>query len=77
VEARDGGLLISGDTKTESETSDGQYHVRERYSGSFSRFVALPPTADFDQVRAKFDHGVLHIDVNKRDHAGGRSIQIE
>ncbi|ORZ29188.1 HSP20-like chaperone [Catenaria anguillulae PL171] len=79
IEARDNMLLISGETHKETEKKDerGTYHYRERFQGSFRRAIAMPPTANLEAVKAKFDHGVLCIEVPKKEEQGGRQITIE
>lgn len=54
-----------------------RYHYTERRSGSVSRWIELPDTADPDSVKAKYEHGVLYISIGKNSEQRSRSIYIE
>ncbi len=56
-------LTISGEKKEEKETKEDNYYRSERTDGKFTRQVALPAGADTDQAKAKFQDGVLEIDI--------------
>ncbi|KAL7749796.1 hypothetical protein RI367_004672 [Sorochytrium milnesiophthora] len=76
IEAHDGALILSGETKKEQEKKDSHTHIRERQYGRFMRSISLPPTADLENVQAKFDQGVLVIDIPKKESISGRKITI-
>jgi HSP20 family protein len=59
-------LTISGETKTESDRQQADFHVMERSRGRFQRRVQLPYAVDPDQVRAECDHGVLTVHLPKQ-----------
>merc|ERR1711998_355668 len=66
-----GVLTLSGESKTEvDEERDGVSH-REISTGSFSRSIRLPKTADFESeaVRATLQDGILRLVVPKRPEA--------
>jgi len=42
-------------------------HVCERTFGAFERFVTLPSEIEPDAVKARLDHGVLHLTAPKAD----------
>jgi HSP20 family protein len=56
-------LCISGERKAESERSDRGYHCSERSYGSFTRTIALPDNAKPETTSARFDKGVLEVEV--------------
>lgn len=78
-------LVIAG-TKQTVETSDSDdpdaltsetnYHVRERRSGSFSRVVTLPVNVDPAQADAEMHDGVLTLSVPKAEAARQHKIDI-
>src|SRR5919112_2389451 len=58
-----GVLTISGKREEQSEEERGGYLVRERRSGSFRRSIHLPEGVDEDNIRARFEHGVLEVSI--------------
>jgi HSP20 family protein len=68
VEVRvDGDMLtISGETKSETDRTQADYHIMERSRGRFQRRVQLPYSVDPDQVRAECNHGVLTVHLPKQ-----------
>ena len=69
-------LTIKGETKRESESSESNYHVRERHYGSFMRHVTLPATVNADEVEASFENGVLSLRVPKTEAAKPKKIAV-
>jgi HSP20 family protein len=70
-------LSIRGEKKFEEEEKKDNYHRIERSYGSFQRSVVLPCSVTTDQVRAKFDKGVLTISMAKSAKEKGQKIKIE
>ncbi len=66
-EIKDGYLTISATTNTSNDTKDdnGKYIRRERYSGSCSRSFYVGEQITQEDIKAKFEDGVLKIDVPK------------
>jgi HSP20 family protein len=58
-------LTIKGEKKHEHEAKEGGRCFSELSYGSFERTVRLPSAVDKDKVAAKFDHGVLTIEMPK------------
>ena len=69
-------LTIKGETKSEEETKDGNYHRRELRYGSFARSIALPTRVDHDKAEAKFENGILTITLPKAEEVKPKSIKI-
>ena len=46
-------LTIRGETKTEEEKDDKNYHLRERRIGSFVRSITLPSSVNADRFRQR------------------------
>ena len=76
IEVEDGVLTISGERKSESETTEGSYRRVERAFGSFSRRLTLPQGVDADSISASFDKGVLEISIPKPEARKPRRIEI-
>jgi HSP20 family protein len=77
VSVEDSTLTVSGSRAFEQETDEQSYHRIERRYGAFSRSLRLPQTADPEKVDARFDKGVLTIEVPKREEAKPRRIEIK
>lgn len=77
VEVAGGLLTISGEKKSESETSDKNVYMSERSYGSFRRSFRLPETVDADNISAKFDKGVLKVSVPKKAEAQSKTRKID
>jgi HSP20 family protein len=58
-------VVIAGEKKTQSETTEKDWHVVERSYGSFRRVVPLTFLPDAAAIKATFDKGVLHVKVAK------------
>lgn len=71
AELKDGYLIISAATSTsdEEKSEDGKYIRKERYSGSCSRSFYVGDAVTQDDVKAKFENGVLTLEVPKKEEA--------
>ena len=58
-------LVISAEKKQESDRTDKEWHLVERSYGAFHRAVALPFEPNEASIDARFDKGVLHLNVKK------------
>lgn len=58
-------LTIKGEKKKEIEDEKINYFRSERIFGAFSRAIELPVEVDMDNVSAKFENGVLYIELPK------------
>ncbi|MCB9993529.1 MAG: Hsp20/alpha crystallin family protein [Hyphomicrobiaceae bacterium] len=58
-------LTISGEKLTETESKEDEWVRSERSYGSFSRTVRLPFEINPEHVSAKFEHGVLTVEVKR------------
>ena len=58
-------LTISGERKQEKKEDNEKYHRVERSYGKFSRSMSVPEGVTPDQIKAKFDNGVLEVSFPK------------
>jgi HSP20 family protein len=58
-------LSIEGEKKKEDVKEDKNYYRAERSYGSFKRCFTLPVEVDSDNIEAKFENGVLDIEMKK------------
>jgi HSP20 family protein len=77
VEIRNGNLWISGKREEEEETKERTYHRLERRHGEFRRVLSLPTAIEESKVEAKFENGVLRINLPKSEVAKPRHIEVK
>lgn len=70
-------LTIKGKSEDQSETKERNYYIKERYYGSFQRSISLPNNMNADDIDAKFENGVLHIKIPKKEQENTRKIEIK
>jgi HSP20 family protein len=63
VEIDDDGLALSGERQVEQEMDEGGVRRTERQYGYFFRRIPLPDGVDPQQVKARFQDGVLEISM--------------
>ncbi len=73
-------LVISGSKKREEKTEDkenGRTYLKvERSFGEFTRSFVLPENLIQDSIKAKFENGVLEIDIEKKEPVKPKEIEI-
>jgi HSP20 family protein len=69
-------LTIRGERKFEEEKSGRNYHRVERAYGQFIRSFTLSNNVDRENIRAKFNSGLLEIELPKREDAKPKQIKI-
>lgn len=69
-------LTVRGQRKFEKEEKEENFHRIERRYGSFARSFTLPSTLDTENVQAKYESGVLRIDLAKRAEAKPKQIKV-
>ena len=68
-EVKDGYLIIKASTKNSKDEKDakGKYIRKERYEGSCNRSFYVGDAITQDDIKAKFEDGVLKITVPKKE----------
>jgi len=78
IQVENGVMTLSGERHQSSEEKQKGFYRSERSYGSFSRSIALPEGVDEDQIRAKFDNGVLEVTVPvPEQRQRGRKVEIQ
>ena len=77
VTFEDGVLTISAEGRSDEERRDGDFHIRERRTGRFSRSFRLPGEADPEKVKAELADGVLTVTVEKVEAQKPRKITVQ
>ena len=71
-----GMLTIRGELKNESETQQGQYHLRELRFGMFTRTISLPTSVRPDDIQASCEDGILTLTMPKAEEVKPKRIQV-
>ncbi len=71
-----GMLTIKGELKDENEKTEGQYHLRERRYGTFSRSISLPSTVKAEDIQADYKDGILTLKMPKAEEVKPKRIPI-
>jgi len=79
VEIENNILTVSGEKREERQegSENRRYHLWERRYGSFRRSFTLPRTVDAEKVEARFDNGILTIQMPKSAEAKSRKIEVK
>ncbi len=72
-------LTIRGERSQEREVGEatGGLKRSERVYGAFIRTFHLPESADADQVKARYNSGVLQITIPKAERAKAKKIKVQ
>jgi HSP20 family protein len=68
---------ISGSREIDKVNEETRYHRQERQSGKFTRSVELPFTVDANKVQAKFDKGILLINLPRVEAEKPKKISVK
>lgn len=82
VELNGNSLTISSEMRNEREEKEAERYTRREFSyQSFQRTFTLPKNVvDVEQINARYENGVLHLQIPKREEAKQkppRMIQIQ
>ncbi len=70
-------LVLRGEKRLEQKRSHERIQMSERRYGAFERSFSLPTSANVDAVEANFQHGVLRVQIPKREETRGKKIKIQ
>lgn len=70
-------LIIDGERDSEVKKESKGYICFERRKGSFFRKMALPSTINSQNIKAKYQNGVLEINIPKAEENLVKQIDIE
>jgi HSP20 family protein len=77
IQVKEDLLTISGERKAPQTEGEAAWHRRERGFGRFSRVIRLPYRVDAENVEARFDDGVLQIELHRPEDDKPRRIEIK
>jgi HSP20 family protein len=70
-------LSIKGESKSDNEVKENQYHLRERRYGSFARSITLPTKIKGDAIEASYQNGVITLRLPKAEEVKPKRIAIK
>ncbi|BFI73333.1 hypothetical protein YN1_3200 [Nanoarchaeota archaeon] len=73
----DHSIKIVAKRKIENKEKGEGYIRAERIFSGYQRIINLPEDADVDSIKAKYENGVLRIEVNKKPGSQGKKVNIE
>lgn len=77
ITVQDNILTIEGEKKKEEEKKEKFYYKSERLFGSFKRSLTLPKGVNSEKVSAKFENGILRIQLDKFQQENSKQKSIE
>jgi HSP20 family protein len=78
IEIRDDMVVLEGERNLETEVEEEGGYRFERVYGRFSRVIPLPEGAEVESAQARFENGVLEIEIPMREDASRRRrIEIQ
>jgi len=69
IALEDNALIISGERKVRDEIKEDDYYKIESSFGKFSRSFTLPEDADFENIHAESQNGVIEVVIPKLETA--------
>jgi len=69
-------LTLDGQREPKTQQENVNWQRRERAYGTFSRAVQLPFRVDPDKVQARFDNGILEIELERLEADRPKKIAI-
>ena len=76
ISVKDNLLTIKGEKRQENVGDSKNYKRIERRYGTFERNFTLPPKVDADNIKAKFNDGVLTLSIPKPEEVKPKEIPI-
>ena len=76
VDIEDEALVLQGERRSEREDTRGGVRRVERSHGSFRRVIPLPQGANIEAADARFENGVLEIEIPLQQQSKARRLEI-
>lgn len=70
-------LTLSGERTSQTERDEARWHYAERHYGKFSRKVKLPFNIEVGKISAKYDNGVLTVNIPQPENPIVGQVQIQ
>lgn len=69
-------LTVRGERKFDHEEKEENFHRIERRYGSFYRAFTLPSTVDSENVQARYENGVLRLELLRKAESKPKQIKV-
>lgn len=69
-------LTVRGEKRTESDSSEKNFHRIERRYGKFVRQFRLPTSVNTEEIKAEFVNGILRVTMAKKEETKARKIEV-
>jgi HSP20 family protein len=69
-------LVVTAERRFEEEKKDKEFHRVEHQYGSFSRSITLPNGLRTDAAEAKYDKGILTLEIPKVEPTPSKKIKV-
>lgn len=76
VDLNENRLTVSGERRSETKSEQDKVHFSEISYGSFTRSFTFPQPVDGEKVKAKFEDGILEVEVAKDSARVSRKISV-
>lgn len=76
IQIQDDLLIVEGEKRFQSESSQGRYRLLQCAYGNFRRVVPLPAQVLADQAKASYRDGVLRVELPKAEKSAPRKISL-
>lgn len=70
-------LTLGGERKSDEEVKEENCYRRERRYGRFERTFSLPFEVEPESVRARYENGVLHLEIPKPQEQQQKRIEVQ
>jgi len=77
IEVEENIVKISGERKEEKKEEGTKEHYSEIFYGRFYREYVLPTLVKKDKIKARYENGVLKIDIPKDTQSKAQQVRIE
>ncbi|NNC86319.1 MAG: Hsp20/alpha crystallin family protein [Bacteroidia bacterium] len=75
IDVDDNTMTISAENQEEIKDENKRYTRKEFRRTEFSRVFTLPESVDLEKIEAKYDNGILNINLPKLDEAKAKKTQ--
>jgi len=69
-------LTLKGERSSDNEVNEDNYYRRERCFGKFERAFTLPVDVEPEKIKAKYNDGVLKIEIPKPEEKKPKQITV-
>lgn len=77
LEVKDGRMTLKGHSEVSEEKEEAHYRMREFSRRRFERSFRIGEGVDSDNISARLAHGLLTVDLPKKETARPKSVKVE